>query len=222
VRRKTHSNAASNFPLNPWIRTLAAPYLRGYRAVRETRGALRGYRFFAPGASGTRARRGFFVGYLVDPAGHQFLRPQPPECIVFAFIEPVSSASYRRLVTEEGSLLRRTAEYIGWLTHRPPRFALFEGRDAVLIRNFSMRGWPPEKHQHYSGNFFIETLAWLVRSGLVRKLISESGENGREAKSRRRTDAGSLVVPNGPVRPGRGACRKRNAPKLHRNFQNSY
>jgi hypothetical protein len=222
VRRKTTSNAAPNFPSTPWIRTLAAPYLQGYRAVLETRGGLRGYRFLAPGASGTRARRGFFVGHLIDPADHQFLRPQPPECIVFAFIEPVSSASYRHLVTEEGSLLRRTAEYIGWLTHRPPRFALFESRDAVLIRHFSMQGWPPEKHQHYSGNFFIETLAWLVRSGLVRKLISESGEKGRKAKSRQRTGAGSPVAPNGRARPGRGTRRKRNNPKLRRNFQNTY
>jgi len=86
----------------------------------------------------------------------------------------VGSASYRHLVTAEGSLLRRTAEYIGWLTHRPPRFALFENRSVVLIRHFSMREWPPQKYQHYSGNFFVETLAWLVRSGLVRKLISES------------------------------------------------
>jgi hypothetical protein len=222
VRRKTRSNASSTFPSNLWIRKLAAPYLRGYRAVRETRGALRGYRFFVPGAPGTPSRRGFFVGHLIDSAGHQFLRPQPPECIVFAFIEPVSSASYRHLVTEEGSLLRRTAEYIGWLTHRPPRFALFENRDAVLIRQLSMRGWPPEKHQHYSGNFFIETLAWLVRSGLVRKLLSESGENGRKAKSRQRTDAGSPIVPNGPAKPGRGERRKRKDPKLHRNFQNTY
>jgi hypothetical protein len=99
---------------------------------------------------------------------------------------------------------------------------LFENRGSVLIRHFSMRGWPPEKYQHYSGNFFIETLAWLVRSGLVRKLISESGENDRKAKSRPRTDAGSPVVANGPARPGRGARRKRNDPKLHRNFQNTY
>ncbi|MGH9792066.1 MAG: hypothetical protein ACRD5W_12725, partial [Candidatus Acidiferrales bacterium] len=35
-------------------------------------------------------------------------------------------------------------------------------------------GWPPEKYQHYSRNFFIETLAWLVRSGLVRRLAAEA------------------------------------------------
>jgi hypothetical protein len=188
VRRKTHSNvpsnALSNSPSNLWIRTLAAPYLRGYRSAIEARGALRGYRFIAPGTPGTRVRRGFFVGYLVDPAKHEFLQPHPPECVVFAFIEPVRSASYRRLVTEEGSLLRRTAEYIGWLTHRPPRFAFFENREVVLARHFSMREWPPQKHQHFSGNFFIETLAWLVRSGLVRRLISGPAEKRGYVKSR--------------------------------------
>ena len=173
MRRKTHSQADSNIPSNLWIRTLAVPYLRGYRPIVEVRGSLRGYRFLAPGATGTRARRGFFVGYLTGAPNYQFLRPRPPECIVFVYIEPVGSASYRCLVTEEGSLFRRTVEYIGWLTHRPPRFALFENRAAALIRHFSMREWPPEKHRHYSGNFFIETLAWLVRSGLVRKLIAE-------------------------------------------------
>jgi hypothetical protein len=174
VRRKTHlkalTNTSSNTPSKAWIRTLAAPYLRGYRAVAESRGAFRGYRFVAPGTSGTRARRGFFVGYLIDPAKREFLKAQPPECIVFAFIEPLNSASHRRLVREEGSLLRQTTKYIGWLTHRPPRFKFFENRETVLVRHFSMRGWPPEKHKHFSGNFFIETLAWLVRSGLVRKL----------------------------------------------------
>jgi hypothetical protein len=174
VRRRSHSKADAPFSSNLWIRTLAAPYLRGYRAVPETHQGLRGYRFLAPGANASGARRGFFVGYLLVTASHAFLQPQPPECLVFAFVEPVGSATYRRLVSAEGSLLRRTAEYIGWLTHRPPRFALFENRDTVLTRHFSMREWPPEKYQHYAGNFFIETLAWLVRSGLVRKLCEPS------------------------------------------------
>ncbi|HEX4642216.1 MAG TPA: hypothetical protein VH161_02075, partial [Candidatus Acidoferrales bacterium] len=111
-----------------------------------------------------RAKRGFFVGYILEGARHEFLQPQTPECVVFAFVEPVDSTTYRRLVSQKGSLLRRTAEYISWLTHRPPRFALFEKRDTVLIRHLSMREWPPDKFQHFSGNFFIETLAWLVRS----------------------------------------------------------
>jgi hypothetical protein len=186
VRRQINSNSPANSPSNLWIRTLAAPYLRGYRPVIAARGALRGYRFFAPGAPGTRARRGFFVGYLADPANHEFLQPQPPECLVFAFIEPVSSAAFRRLVTAEGSLLRETAKYIAWLTHRRPRFAFFEDQEVVLVRHFPMQEWPPEKRQHFSGNFFIETLAWLVRSGLVRKLGSESREKLSKVRSRPR------------------------------------
>jgi len=98
-------------------------------------------------------------------------------------------------VTEEGSLLRRTAEYIGWLTHRPPRFAFFEQREIVLVRHFSVREWPRERQQHYSRNFFIETLAWLVRSGLVRKLSSKSTEPRGNGRSSQRTGAGSTWSP---------------------------
>ena len=171
---KPPARAPSNSPDNSWIRTLAAPYLRGYRAVAESRGSLKGYRFLASTKSGSKARVGFFVGYLIDPADYEFLQPESPECVVFAFIEPLSSFNYRKLVAPEGSLLRQTAEYIGWLTHRPPRFAFFENRTVVLVRHFSMKEWPAAKHHHFSRNFFIETLAWLVRSGLVAKLASRS------------------------------------------------
>jgi hypothetical protein len=78
------------------------------------------------------------------------------------------------MVARDGSFLRKTAEYIGWLTHRPPRFAFFDSREMVLTRHFSMREWPAAKRKHYSRNFFIETLAWLVRSGLVAKLRGEA------------------------------------------------
>jgi hypothetical protein len=171
---KRRSKAPAKAPDISWIQTLAAPYLRGYRAAAKSRGPLRGYRFLARRKTGAKTSAGFFVGYLLKPENHEFLHPEPPECAVFAFIEPVNSASYRRLVTTEGSLLRRTAEYISWLTHRRPRFAFFENRTAVLVRHFSMRAWPPEKHRHFSRNFFIETLAWLVRSGLVAKLASQA------------------------------------------------
>lgn len=116
------------------------------------------------------------MGYVLKPGNFAFLDVVPPECIIFAFIEPVGSALYRELVAQEGSLLRKTAEYIGWLTHRPPRFAFFDDREVALARHFSMSAWPKAKHQHYSRNFFIETLAWLVRSGLVAKLRGEESQ----------------------------------------------
>src|SRR5258706_12478754 len=176
---KADPSVASSSSL--WIRTLAAPYPRGYSAVPETRGGLRGNRFLASGANLARERRGFFVGYIVEGANHQYLQPQPPECVVFASVEPVGSATYRHLVTQK-RIAAAPNGGVGWLRHRPPRFALFEKRDTVLIRHLSMREWPPEKYQHFSGNFFIETLAWLVRSGLVKKLCEASG-NARKKSS---------------------------------------
>jgi hypothetical protein len=180
-REKPHKGRSKTAPLPRknaldifWIRPLAAPYLRGYRPTAVRRGPLRGYRFAAPPNGGTKSRAGFFVGYLVDPEHHEFLKPAAPECIVFAFLEPVGSAFHDAMVAQEGSLLRKTTEYIGWLTHRPPRFAFFDDREIALARHFSMQGWPVAKRRHFSRNFFIETLAWLVRSGLVSRLHAGS------------------------------------------------
>jgi hypothetical protein len=168
-----------------WIRPLAAPYLRGYRAVAARLGSLRGYWFlYPPGSappagpasekSSNRRNRnavvGFFLGYIVREAGFEYLSPQLPECLAFAFVGPVGGPVHRRLVSAHGSLLRNTFEYIRWLTHRPPRFVFHERELATMTRHQSMREWPVEKYEHFSRNFFIEALAWLVRSGLVRKL----------------------------------------------------
>ncbi len=176
-----------NLPVaRPWIRTLAAPYLRGYRAARERRGSLRGYWFLHPKSVATteshraktaiptfEAAAGFFVGYLIAEDGFQSLSPAPPECLVFAFAAPVGSELHRSLVAEKGSLLRRTFDYIRLLTHRPPRFVFQEKEFAALVRHLAMRDWPRPKCDHLSRNFFIETLAWLVRSALVRKILAE-------------------------------------------------
>lgn len=172
-----------------WIVPLAEPYLRGYTPLLQTGASLAGYRFIAPGfgasprnhLEGLGARRtgapsaGFFVGFLGPSSRLTFLRSQPPECLVFCWAEPVGSAFHRRLVREPESLVRRTAEYIRWLTHRPPRFELFPGECPALVRHASMRDWPADKLQHLSQNFFIETLAWLVRSALVRRLATDRG-----------------------------------------------
>ena len=172
----------------PWVRELAAPYLRGYRAVAERRGSLRGYWFLTSGRGGipreagpkSAGSAGFFVGYLLE--GPELAKlfphspaPQPPECLVFAFVAPPGGELHGRLVSEPGSLVRKTFEYIRWLTHRPPRFVFEEDSYAAMTRHASMRDWPRGKYEHFSRNFFIESLAWLVRSGLVRKLPVEAG-----------------------------------------------
>lgn len=180
MRRRAPTTSPSSIS-SAWIQPLAKPYLRGYRAVAERRGSLRGYWFLHPGSDrGTPGKRqsaaqaGFFVGFLVAPADFGFLSPETPECVVFTFVRPVGGPLHRRLVRRPQSLLRKTFVYIRWLTHRPPRFAFYEDQLPAMVRHLSMRDWPRDKYEHFSRNFFIEALAWLVRSGLVRKLLAEA------------------------------------------------
>jgi hypothetical protein len=168
-----------------WIPSLVEPYLRGYAPHFESGNSLVGYRFLAQGsASGSQARKpnrsssdgasaGFFIGYLRDVHEMGFLKPVPPEFLVFCFIEPIGGRLHRRLVNEPESLMRHTAEYIRWLTHHPPRFELFADEPAALVRHIPTQAWPADRIEHYARNFTIEALAWLVRSALVRRLPEE-------------------------------------------------
>jgi hypothetical protein len=183
------AKAASRESLE-WVRELAIPYLKGYRPIAAREKNLCGYWFVAPVKPkvapsgkiltagekpfGSGPAAGFFVGYSLDEKEFLFLAPQPPEIIVFAWIHPAGKPLHRRLVAEPGSLVRKTFEYIRWLTHRPPRFVFHDEELPALARHQSIRDWPEEKRRHFSRNFFIETLAWLVRSGLVRKLAEEA------------------------------------------------
>lgn len=170
-----------------WIRALAAPYLQGYKAVRVRDNALNGFWFFAaaqqpvsgsaphqaglPPARGQSA--GFFVGYIESAGMFTSLEAQGPDCAIFAWVHPVAGALHKRLVSVKGSLFRSTFEYSRWLTHRPPRFVFQESELPTMMRHQSVWEWPAAKRAHLSRNFFIETLAWLVRSGIVRKLREE-------------------------------------------------
>lgn len=107
-------------------------------------------------------------------------------------MRPVGGPAHRRLVLEPESLLRKTFAYIRWLTHRSPRFVFFEKEHAAMVRHQSMREWHRAKHEHYSRNFFIETLAWLVRSGLVRKLLAKGS---RPAKTNAPANPKQLARP---------------------------
>ena len=188
----------SRIPIG-WIRTLTKPYLRGYRPVAAPAGCLRGYWFLRPGASrakklerglgkqSSRTMAGFFVGYLLRAEDFAFLSPELPECLVFVSVQPLGGPLHRRLVRRQGSIVRETFEYIRWLTHHPPRFAFYGDHVAAMVRWQSMRDWPREKYAHFSRGFFIETLAWLVRSGLVRALLAEGSQaaarEGRPCRS---------------------------------------
>jgi hypothetical protein len=197
--RRVHAVLPRPHDAPQWIAELAEPYLRGYAPVIQSSGSLCGFWFLNPSfssAGNTQARKekrvpetalGFFVGYLVSNKNFAFLKPQPPECLVFAFVHPVGGKSHRHLVDTPASLVHRTFEYIRWLTHRPPRFEFHARGAASLVRHLSMREWPQGKYQHYSRNFFIESLAWLVRSSLVKKLLAERPATRSASKLHRDT-----------------------------------
>lgn len=194
-----------------WIRALAQPYLRGYRArAAAPEDGVQGWWFLAParparrhsGSASAAPRIGFFAGYLTDPARFAFLPCRAPECSVFAFVQPRHSAAHRRLVSAQEALLRRTFTYIRWLTHRPPRFQFFEHELPALIRHRPLSDFPAGRHEHFARNFFIETLAWLVRSGLVRKLAEEAQPSRARTVSKRTRTA----------RPAKGKRNSRTTP----------
>jgi hypothetical protein len=202
ARRAADSRAALDIRSTEWncdwIPSVAEPYLRGYATQFERGKSLLGYRFLAqPSAvlppSGRKTRlagpetplSGFFIGYLLNARGLPFLKPAPPEFLVFCFVEPIGGRLHRRLVSEPDSLMRRTAEYIRWLTHHPPRFELYADEDAALVRHIPSQEWPADRIEHYARNFTIETLAWLVRSALVRRLPDEMAPFARPASASR-------------------------------------
>lgn len=157
-----------------WIRDLARPYLKGFEPERESEGSLRGYRFLRTVGRNGHSRVGFFAGFLVAPEGYGYLEPKLPECVLFAFVDPLAGALHKRLVGKPQSLFRSTHEYISWLTHHPPRFEFSENGHAALIRHIPIKAWPEGRREHYARNSLIEGLAWLVRSGIVRALQSEN------------------------------------------------
>lgn len=157
----------------PWLRELAAGYLPGYaRATPQQRGGLWGF-FFARRQG--RRSLGLFVGFLTRPSRWlpRRLSPpfDPPECAVFAFVQPVAGRLHQRQVGRPGSLFRRSYELVIKYTARRPRFEFYEQHGAALIRHVPLAGFPVRQREKYARNFFMETLALLVRTRLPEDLL---------------------------------------------------
>ena len=154
-----------------WLRELAAGYLRGFTGRPEQKEDRWGFAFLrkrgkheAPTSSG---QAGFFVGFLTAaPSRRSGPVLEPPECAVFAFVRPATSALHRQLVRGKQSLIRQSYQRIIKYTARRPRWEFFERGEVALVRHVPLATFPPNDQEKYARNFLIETLSLLVRSGL--------------------------------------------------------
>ena len=161
----------------PWLRELAAGYLRGFKSfpgqTKERWGfcfVLKGARQPAPMQSG---QAGIFVGFLTAaPRGKEAPALNPPECVVGAFVRPARSALHKKLVAAKGSLFRLSYQRVAKYTARAPRWELRERAELALARHAPLAAFPADDAEKYARNFFIESLALLVRSGLPAALLA--------------------------------------------------
>ncbi len=154
-----------------WLEELAAGYLAQFRISPERGAARWGYCFQPPTEKG---RAAIFVGFLTrepnwarGPFAPAF---NPPECVVFAFAEPAEGRLHQRWVRAPGSLFRSSYELLTKYTARPPRWEFREAQGPALVRRVALAEFPPRQRAKYARNFFMETLAILVRSGLPERL----------------------------------------------------
>jgi hypothetical protein len=157
----------------PWLPELAEGYLRAYSRVSPLRRA--GLWGFSVESQAAPRGAGFFVGFLTGKVSRSAgLAPASlhlPECVVLAYVRPAGSSLHRRLVRRPKSLFRRGHELLTKYTARPPRFQFQETSWAVLARHAPLSAFPSREREKYARNFFKETLALLVRSGLPRRLL---------------------------------------------------
>lgn len=155
----------------PWLPELAAGYLRRFKKVKPLR--ARGLWGYTLENRGARGRLGIFVGFYLaaNPRRGALPRPGLPECAVFAYAGRPGTLLHHKLVREPAGPFRRAYELLTKYTNRRPRFELAETDWRALGRHLPLAALPPGEEEKYSRNFFMETLALLVRSGLPDKLV---------------------------------------------------
>ncbi|MCI0402340.1 MAG: hypothetical protein L0212_02320 [Acidobacteria bacterium] len=149
-----------------WLRELAAGYLRGFKSFPEQTEERWGFCFVRKRA---RQEAGFFVGFLTEEPSREKDEAStydPPECVVGAFVRPARSALHRKLVGAKESLFRVSYQRAMKYTSRRPRWELREREELALARRAPLTAFPADDREKYARNFFIESLAVLVRTGL--------------------------------------------------------
>jgi hypothetical protein len=178
------------------LRELAAGYLRGFESFPEQTEERWGYCFVLKGARQqaptSSGQAGIFVGFLT-PAPRKRGKDEGasydlPECVVAGFVrpfgpsrgaqgKPARSALHRKLVGTKASLFRITHQRVAKYTPRAPRWELRERAELALMRRAPLAAFPAQDVEKYARNFFIESLALLVRSGLPAALLHQKAKD---------------------------------------------
>ncbi len=166
MKRVSKLSSDQALPLGEDLRELAAGYLRGFKSFPEQTDERWGFCFVRKRA---RTGAGIFVGFLT--AAPRSMKGEaspydPPECVVGAFVRPARSALHRKLAGGKGNLFRVTHQRVAKYTARAPRWELRERGELALLRRAPLAAFPENDQEKYARNFFIESLALLVRSGL--------------------------------------------------------
>lgn len=139
-------------------------YLRGFTSFPEQRKDRWGFAFLR---KLKKHKAGIFAGFFTGVnSRRKGLALEPPECAVFAFVRPATSALHRKLVRGKQGLFRQSYQRIAKYTPRRPRWEFFERGEVVLARHVPLAAFPSDDQEKYARNFFIETLSLMVRSGL--------------------------------------------------------
>ncbi|MGH9650641.1 MAG: hypothetical protein ACRD3I_09255 [Terriglobales bacterium] len=159
------------------MRELVAGYLRGFKSYPEQTDEHWGYCFVrqrAGQAPPSAGQAGIFVGFLMAaPCGKKDAAStfHPPECVVGGFVRPARSALRRKLVGAKQSAFRLSHQRVMKYTSRRPRWEFRERAELALARHVPLASFPADDVEKYARNFFIESLALLVRSGLPAALL---------------------------------------------------
>lgn len=165
-----------------WLRPLAESYLGPFALFARQSGGLSGY-FFERQRG--RSAVGFFVGFLSgDSRLYRQLHPQAPECVVAAFVRPARSRFHREVVSQPGSMFRQSYELLLKYTPTRPRFEFYEEAAVAIVRHVPLANFPRRLQSRYARNFFIESLALIVRTRLPEYLRGVKLGAAREAPTR--------------------------------------
>ena len=99
-----------------------------------------------------------------------------PECGVGAFARPELR---RKLVGAKESVFRLSYGRVMKYTTRRPRWELRERAELALARHEPLEAFPADDVEKFARNFFIESLAVLVRSGLPAALSRPAKETSK-------------------------------------------